>query len=133
MWSADESTCAHCDGPRRDPLASRLEPTITKVNGPHDACFGHHSGVGKSSLFALLDTGMSEVSDANHERPNSKRQCHQRHGRVHLARAVEDLEPREDRKCSGEENNRCDGHTVTSRSSAIVSHDAILELAAVTV
>ena len=35
--------------------------TATKANGPHYTCLGNLSSVGKSSLFALLDIGMSYV------------------------------------------------------------------------
>jgi hypothetical protein len=46
---------------------------------------------------------------------------------------VEDFEARGGRKCSGEQNQSHDGSAAASRSSTIVSHEAIFERDAVTV
>ena len=48
-------------------------------------------------------------------------------------RCREDFEARDGHKCSGEQNHSYDGYTVTSRSSAIVSHETMFERDATTV
>ena len=54
-------------------LAGSSRRTSTQADGPHETRVDHLLEWGKSSLFALLDIGMSEVSDANHKCRNDKR------------------------------------------------------------